>query len=77
MITDNKNLLKEQGNQLQIADDYLNKLEETNVLQDEILREYQLELLALQKKHIPAEMCSSGKLIENIGEVTTLIGNME
>ena len=62
---------------LKIANDYLNELEEKIVLPDELLREYQLDLLALQKKHIPAEMCSSGKLIERIGEVTTLIGNTE
>ena len=52
-------------------------LTETNVLPDELLREYQLDLLALQNKHIPAEICSSGKLIERIGEVTTLIDNVK
>ena len=59
------------------AYDYLNGLEETNVLPDELLREYQLDLLALQNKHIPAEICSSGKLIERIDEVTTLIDNVK
>ena len=76
-MTDNKDFLKELSKQLQIADNYLNELEETNVLPDELLREYQLDLLALQNKHIPAEMCSSGKLIERIDEVVTLIGNVE
>ena len=74
-MTDNKDLLKELSKQLQIANDYLNELEEKNVLPDELLREYQLDLLALQNKHIPVEMCSSGKLIERIGEVATLIDN--
>ena len=76
-MTDNKDLLKELSKQLQLANDYLNELEEKNVFPDELLREYQLDLLALQNKHIPADMCSSGKLIERIGEVTTLIGNAE
>ena len=76
-MTDNKDLLKELSKQHQIANDYLNELEEKNVLPDEWLREYQLDLLALQNKHIPAEMCSSGKLIERIDEVATLIGNVE
>ena len=77
MMTDNKDLLKELSDKLQEADDYLNGLEETNLLTDELLREYQLDLLALQNKHIPAEICSSGKLIERIDEVTTLIDNVQ
>lgn len=77
MMTDNKDLLKELSDKLQEADDYLNGLEETNVLPDELLREYQLDLLGLQNKHIPAEICSSGKLIERIDEVTTLIDNVK
>ena len=76
-MTDNKDLLKELSDKLQEADDYLNGLEETNVLPDELLREYQLDLLELQNKHIPAEICSSGKLIERIDEVTTLIDNVK
>ena len=47
MMTDNKDLLKELSDKLQEADDYLNGLEETNVLPDELLSEYQLDLLAL------------------------------
>ena len=77
MMIDNKDLLKELSDKLQETDDYLNGLEETNVLPDELLREYQLDLLALQNKHIPAEICSSGKLIERIDEVTTLIDNVK
>ena len=77
MMTDNKDLLKELSDKLQEAYDYLNELEETNVLPDELLREYQLDLLSLQNKHIPAEICSSGKLIERINEVTTLIDNVK
>ena len=77
MMTDNKDLLKELSDKLQEADDYLKGLEETNVLPDELLLEYQLDLLSLQNKHIPAEICSSGKLIERINEVTTLIENVK
>ena len=77
MMTDNKDLLKELSDKLQEAYDYLNGLEETNVLPDELLREYQLDLLALQHKHIPAEICSPGKLTERIDEVTTLIDNVK
>ena len=40
VMTDNKDLLKELSKQLQIANDYLNELEEKNVLPDELLREY-------------------------------------
>jgi len=65
-MTDNKELLKELSHQLQIADDYLNRLEESKALPDQLLSEYQLDLLALQNKHIPAEICSSDKLIKCI-----------
>ena len=76
-MTYNNDLLKELSDQLQVADDYLNGLEESKALPDELLGEYQLDLLALQHKHIPAELCSSGKLIERIDEVTCLIENVK
>ena len=76
-MTDNKDFLKELSDQLQVADDYLNRLEESKALPDELLSEYQFDLLALQNKHIPAELCNSGKLIERIDEVTSLIDNVK
>ena len=76
-MTDNKDLLKELSDQLQVAVDCLNGLEVSKALTDELLDEYQLDLLALQNKHISAEICSSGKLIERIDEVTSLIDNLK
>jgi RNAse (barnase) inhibitor barstar len=76
-MTDNKDLLKELSDQLQVADDYLNRLDESKALPDELLSEYQLDLLALQNKHIPAELCSSDELIERIDEVASLIDNVK
>ncbi len=76
-MTDNKDLLKELSDQLQVADDYLNRLDESKALPVELLSEYQLDLLALQNKHIPAELCSSDELIERIDEVASLIDNVK
>ena len=45
-------------------------------MSDEILSKYLSDLVALQNKHIPAEICSSGKLIERIDEVSDLIDNV-
>ena len=42
-------------------------------MSDEILSKYLSDLVAPQNKHIPAEICSSGKLIERIDEVSDLI----
>ena len=44
-MTDNNDLLKELSDQLQVADDYLNGLEESKALPDELLGEYQFCLL--------------------------------
>jgi hypothetical protein len=76
-MTYNNDLLKELSDQLQVADNYLNRLDESKALPDELLSEYQLDLLALQNKHIPAELCSSDKLIERIDEVASLIDNVK
>ena len=76
-MTDNNDLLKELSDQLQVADDYLNGLEVSKALPDKLLGEYQLDLLALQNKHIRAEICSSGKLIERIYEVTCMVDNVK
>ena len=76
MMTNNDDLLKELSDQLQISEDYLKRLEESKSLPDEILSKYQSDLLALQNKHIPAEICSSSKLIERIDEVSSLIDDV-
>ena len=77
MMTINDDLLKELSDQLLMSEDYLKRLEESKLLPDEILSKYLSDLVSLQNKHIPAEICSSGKLIERIDEVTTLIDNVK
>ncbi len=76
MMTNNDDLLKELSDQLLMSEDYLKRLEESKLLPDEILSKYLSDLVALQNKHIPAEICSSGKLIERIDEVSSLIDNV-
>ena len=76
-MRNNKYLLKELSAELQKAENYLNELDKTEALPNKLISVYQLDLLALQHKDIPAELCSSGKLIERIREVTTLIDNVK
>lgn len=57
--------------ELDAADEFMQELLEADLLPDELLREYLRDLTLLQCKHIPAEMCSEGKLMERLNEVVT------
>lgn len=72
-----ENLLKTLCQYLESAETLLNQVEEAEKLGSDLLRQYQMDLVMLQNKHIPAEMCSEGKLIERIFEVETLLDNLK
>ena len=42
-----------------------------------MLNDFKDDLLTLQNKHIPAEMCSEGKLMERILEVEALLDKVK
>ena len=73
----NENLLKDLCQYLESAETFLSEVEEAETLAPDLLRQYQMDLVMLQNKHIPAEMCSEGKLIERIFEVETLLDNLK
>ena len=73
----NENLLKDLCQYLESTETLLNQVEEAETLAPDLLRQYQMDLVMLQNKHIPAEMCSEGKLIERIMEVETLLDNLK
>ena len=73
----NENLLKDLCQYLESTETLLNQVEEAKTLAPDLLRQYQMDLVMLQNKHIPAEMCSEGKLIERIMEVETLLDNLK
>ena len=62
---------------LDTADDFMQELLEANYLPDDLLREYLMDLAMLQSKHIPAEMCSEGKLMERADEVSIWLENLK
>ena len=72
-----ENLLKDLCHYLESAETFLNQVEEAETIAPDLIREYQIALVMLQNKHIPAEMCSDGKLIERIIEVETLLDNLK
>lgn len=72
-----ENLLKDLCQYLESTETLLNQVEEAETLAPDLLRQYQKDLVMLQNKHIPAEMCSEGKLIERIMEVETLLDNLK
>ena len=63
--------------ELDAADEFMQELLEADLLPDELLREYLRDLTLLQCKHIPAEMCSEGKLMERLNEVVTWRDNLK
>ena len=63
--------------ELDAADEFMQELLEADLLPDELLREYLRDLTLLQCKHIPAEMCSEGKLMERFNEVVTWRDNLK
>ena len=73
----NENLLKDLCQYLESTETLLNQVEKAETLAPDLLRQYQMDLVMLQNKHIPAEMCSEGKLIERIMEVETLLDNLK
>ena len=62
---------------LDAADEFMQELLEADLLSDELLREYLMDLTLLQNKHIPAEMCSEGKLMERTDEVSIWLENLK
>jgi len=63
--------------ELDAADEFMQELLEADLLPDELLREYLRDLTSLQCKHIPAEMCSEGKLMERTDEVSIWLENLK
>lgn len=63
--------------ELDAADDFMQELQDTDLLPDDLLREYSMDLTLLQNKHIPAEICSEGKLMERLDVVTGWLDNIK
>ena len=72
-MTEKETLLKQLHDQLESAVIFLNQIEEAETLPQDVLHECKDDLLTLQNKHIPADMCSEGKLMERILEVEALL----
>ena len=72
-MTERETLLKQLDDQLESALIFLNQIEEAETLPQDVLHECKDDLLTLQNKHIPADMCSEGKLMERILEVEALL----
>ena len=72
-MTERETLLKQLDDQLESALIFLNQIEEAETLPQDVLHECKDDLLTLQNKHIPASMCSEGKLMERILEVEALL----
>ncbi|MBT5951050.1 MAG: hypothetical protein HOG90_07950 [Betaproteobacteria bacterium] len=70
-------LITELQAELDSADEFLQELLEADLLPDDMVREYLMELTLLQNKHIPAEMCSEAKLMERLDEVAGWIDNLK
>lgn len=62
---------------LNAADEFMQSLLEADLLPHELLREYLMDLTLLQNKHIPAELCSEGKLMERTDEVSIWLENLK
>ena len=76
-MTEKEALLKQLDDQLESALIFLNQIEEAETLPQDVLHEFKYDLLTLQNKHIPAEMCSEGKLMERILEVEALLDKVK
>ena len=76
-MTKREALLKQLDNQLESALIFLNQIEEAETLPQDVLYECKDDLSTLQNKHIPAEMCSEGKLMERILEVEALLDKLK
>ena len=62
---------------LDAADEFMQELLEADLLPHELLREYLMDLTLLQNKHIPADLCSEGKLMERADEVSIWLENLK
>ena len=76
-MTKREALLKQLDDQLESALIFLNQIEEAETLPQGVLYECKCDLSTLQNKHIPAEMCSEGKLMERILEVEALLDKLK
>ena len=76
-MTERETLLKQLDDQLESALIFLNQIEEAETLPQDVLHECKDDLITLQNKHIPADMCSEGKLMERILQVEALLDKVE
>jgi len=76
-LTEREALLNQLDDQLESALIFLNQIEEAESLPQDVLHECKDDLLTLQNKHIPADMCSEGKLMERILEVEALLDKVK
>jgi hypothetical protein len=76
-LTEREALLNQLDDQLESALIVLNQIEEAESLPQDVLHECKDDLLTLQNKHIPADMCSEGKLMERILEVEALLDKVK
>ena len=72
-MTEREALLKQLDDHLESALIFLNQIEEAETLPQDVLNDFKDDLFTLQNKHIPADMCSEGKLMERILEVEALL----
>lgn len=70
-------LIKDLQVELDAADEFMRELLETDLLPEDLLQEYLMNLTLLQNKHIPAELCSEGKLMERADEVSMWSDNLK
>ena len=76
-MTEREALLNQLDDQLESALIFLNQIEEAESLPQDVLHECKDDLFTLQNKHIPADMCSEGKLMERILEVEALLDKVK
>jgi len=84
-MSDKLNLIKQIDEDLYIADNIFNDLleiyyEDAEKQKPTIcngdINNFMWDLSSFQNKHIPAELCSNGKLLERSGEIETYIQNI-
>ena len=84
-MSDKLNLIKQIDEDLYIADSIFNDLleiyyedaeKQTPTICNGDINNFMWNLSYLQNKHIPAELCSNGKLVERLGEIDTYIQNI-
>ena len=76
-MTEKEALLKQLDDQLESALIFLNQIQEAETLPQDVLHECNYDLLTLQNKNIPSDMCSEGKLMERILEVEALLNKVK